>query len=575
MWISVDFPDQWRAVTVIPIPKPNKDHTDPLSYRPIALISCLCKVLDEWSILASSGILKNPGYKTEASVVSGNIVAQLTTWWVSKDISEMPLHKGNRQLVSSLTWRRPMKQPGNTVSSETFTGKASEADCLFSCQNISGTAESKSELGPHSDEFYPEEGVPTGGVLAMTCFGLKIKELPSCIARDVFRALYVDDLSICFSGRSLDPIERHLQQAVNAIQEWATRNGFRFAAHKCKVIHFTAPQSKVQRPPNMRIGNTPLPVEESTKFLGLWWDSHLSFKKHISVLKTVQGGSQPHVSGYSLEVGRGQRHTSDAVPSHCTLQAGLWLHCVWHSIEHQSTTTGQHPQHWIKTGIGSVLHQPSLQPYTEANEAPLEERHLKLSMHYYLKTRAFIDNPAHHALHEFDGTTREQYVPKPNGRGGMTRPPAYPIGLKVEAAMASAEIKVESVCPLITPSFPPGTHYDPKRHSLIEGVSKCMITRQEAQAKFNEYHETKDHMMKSILMAPKWTREWGQRQSSTAISWMVRQPAASCPKDFQTTAPSLLRRLQPSPWHWTITSTWAQFTTMWWSTLTQCPACRR
>ena len=28
-----------------------------------------------------------------------------------------------------------------------------------------------------SDEFYPEEGVPTGGVLGVTCFGLKIKEL--------------------------------------------------------------------------------------------------------------------------------------------------------------------------------------------------------------------------------------------------------------------------------------------------------------------------------------------------------------------------------------------------------------
>ena len=46
IWISADFPDQWRAATVIPIPKPNKDHTDPLSYRPIALTSCLCKVLE-------------------------------------------------------------------------------------------------------------------------------------------------------------------------------------------------------------------------------------------------------------------------------------------------------------------------------------------------------------------------------------------------------------------------------------------------------------------------------------------------------------------------------------------------
>ena len=56
--------------------------------------------------------------------------------------------------------------------------------------------------------------------------------------------------------------------------------------------------------------------------------------------------------------------------------------------------------------------------------------------------------------------------------------------------MTSAEINAELVCPLRTPNFPPGMHdYDHKRHDLIEGVSKCMISRQEAQAKFNEYRE--------------------------------------------------------------------------------------
>ena len=56
--------------------------------------------------------------------------------------------------------------------------------------------------------------------------------------------------------------------------------------------------------------------------------------------------------------------------------------------------------------------------------------------------------------------------------------------------MASEEIKAELVCPLGTPSFPPRMHsYDPKRHDLIEGVRKGMISRQESQAKFNEYRE--------------------------------------------------------------------------------------
>ena len=72
----------------------------------------------------------------------------------------------------------------------------------------------------------------------------------------------------------------------------------------------------------------------------------------------------------------------------------------------------------------------------------------------------------------------------------MTRSPAPPIGLKVEEAISSAEINAELVCPLRIPNFPPGTHdYDPKRHDLIEGVSKCMISGPEAQAKLNEFRE--------------------------------------------------------------------------------------
>ena len=141
----------------------------------------------------------------------------------------------------------------------------------------------------------------------------------------------------------------------------------------------------------------------------------------------------------------------------------------------------------LRLALGTFCTSPVSSMYMEANEASLEERWLKLTMNYYLKTLACTDNPAHHALHEFGPTTRD--LPRPNGKRGMTRPPAQPIGLKVEETMTSAEIDVEMVCPLKTPSFPPGTHeYDPKRHSLTKGVSKYMITREEAQAKFSEDH---------------------------------------------------------------------------------------
>ena len=60
----------------------------------------------------------------------------------------------------------------------------------------------------------------------------------------------------------------------------------------------------------------------------------------------------------------------------------------------------------LRLALGAFCTSPVSSLYTEANEAPLEERRLKMPMHYYVKTRACIDNQAHHALHEFDRTTR-------------------------------------------------------------------------------------------------------------------------------------------------------------------------
>ena len=37
IWITGKFPKDWSKATIIPIPKPNKDHTEATNYRPIAL----------------------------------------------------------------------------------------------------------------------------------------------------------------------------------------------------------------------------------------------------------------------------------------------------------------------------------------------------------------------------------------------------------------------------------------------------------------------------------------------------------------------------------------------------------
>ena len=46
IWITGKFPKDWSKATIIPIPKPNKDHTEATNYRHIALTSCLCKTME-------------------------------------------------------------------------------------------------------------------------------------------------------------------------------------------------------------------------------------------------------------------------------------------------------------------------------------------------------------------------------------------------------------------------------------------------------------------------------------------------------------------------------------------------
>ena len=56
----------------------------------------------------------------------------------------------------------------------------------------------------------------------------------------------------------------------------------------------------------------------------------------------------------------------------------------------------------------------ALKWHPKVNEALLEERLFKLFMRYHLKTRACINNPAHHALYGFDRITTDIYFLMPN-----------------------------------------------------------------------------------------------------------------------------------------------------------------
>ena len=53
--------------------------------------------------------------------------------------------------------------------------------------------------------------------------------------------------------------ERHLQQCLNRIEDWATRNGFKFSKSKTQCVHFCQ-QRKIHNDPALYIYGSQIPV---------------------------------------------------------------------------------------------------------------------------------------------------------------------------------------------------------------------------------------------------------------------------------------------------------------------------
>ena len=62
-------PESWRETLIISIPKPGKDHFNPLNYRLIALTSCICKTVERMVNECCLAFKKRMAYWPDSNVI--------------------------------------------------------------------------------------------------------------------------------------------------------------------------------------------------------------------------------------------------------------------------------------------------------------------------------------------------------------------------------------------------------------------------------------------------------------------------------------------------------------------------
>ena len=231
-WKSDTFPESWREALIISIPKPGKDHFNPLNYRPIALTSCICKIermVNERLVwyLEKNGLLAKQqcGYRSNRSTVDH--LVRLETF-----IRDAFIH--NQHLVAvffdlqksyDTTWKygilNDLHSMGLRGNLPIFIGNFL-SDRIF--QIHLGTI--------LSDKIFHQEGVPQGAFLSTTLFNVKINDIVKQVDPGVECSLYVDDFVIMYRSPTIDAIKRKLQHTIHRLEKLTLENCFTISKNK-------------------------------------------------------------------------------------------------------------------------------------------------------------------------------------------------------------------------------------------------------------------------------------------------------------------------------------------------------
>ena len=447
IWTTGVFPESWRLATIIPIPKPGKDHAEPTNYRPIALTSCLCKTLERminkrlvWFLESNNLITKlQSGFRAERST-NDNLV-RLETFIRDAFIKREHVVAVFFDLEKAYdtTWRY-----GILKDLHNFGIKGRLPNFIKSfLEDRTIQVRVGSTL---SDLYDQEQGVPQGAILSTTLFNVKLNDIINCLDYKTDGSLYVDDFCICFRSKNMRTIERHLQQCLNRIEDWATRNGFKFSKSKTQCVHFCQ-QRKIHNDPALYIYGSQIPVVAESKFLGVIFDRKLSFIPHIKYVKAK--------CLKALNLLKVLSHTSWGADRTTLLH--LYRSLIRSKLDYGSLVYGSAKKSYLqmldtvhnqglRLALGAFRTSPISSLNVEADEPSLWLRREKLSLQYAIRLAANPSNPAFEVT--FPPQFQEYYERKPNAIKSF--------GLRIAPLLESSNINTKTSKSTLFLIFHPG-----------------------------------------------------------------------------------------------------------------------
>ena len=279
-WRKTEIPKSWKESLIIPIPKAGKDHSNPNSYRPISLLSCISKVAEKMVNSRLSWFLEKE-----------NKLSPTQCGFRKRRSTEDLLVRLEHQVRASIVNRKvtiavffDLERAFDTISHQHLIHKLAtagiEGNMLAWIEEFLKNRSYKVIVGNTKSDFkYLNCGLPQGSSLSPTLFNLMIADIPHPDRTLVLE--YADDIAVTVTADNLAEAIRQMRIAIRRLERWAAKNNLLLNSEKTKAMLFTK-QKLPEELPNLTVTQNRIQWVKTFKYLGMYLDAPtLTWKSHI------------------------------------------------------------------------------------------------------------------------------------------------------------------------------------------------------------------------------------------------------------------------------------------------------